>query len=410
MHPPLPRGGTQTEDIPSLVVTCTALVVLVILTLGIRNNPVYDEPDRLETVQLLRERGFTIDFLREMPHAPGPLHTVILYLTENLTGLQPPSIRLVNVTFLFVVVFVLYGVLRVVRSATPAASASSIIAAPMTWVISGLALSEISSMFFATLALLLIGLAAKVKREAPTELVLSAAAGLALAAATLGRQPFLAVLLAVPALVYTGRIRLISAAVLGAVAVIPPAVVFFIWGGLVPPKAATVGEGMSVSHGILAFAYAAILMLIWAPRWYHLRWQVYLALLAAAIVVNATLGLIEITPLQTVAKRLLPETGLTLYTWAASGLFLSLALMFLASAAEYMRANGGYSFFICAAVILLLGTSLKVTGNFSSRYPATFTPLLIVLADGQVEPGQWRATRLMAGTLVGALALVSYLC
>src|SRR5262249_24696874 len=158
-------------------------------------------------------------FLREMPHAPGPLHTVILYLTEGLAGVEPFCVRLVNVAFLFVVVLVLYHLLRIIESATPAASASSIIASTMTWVISGLALSEISSMFFATLALLLIGLAANEKRAVATELFLSAAAGLALALAILGRQPFLVMLLAVPVLVYTGHLRLVSAVALGAVAV-----------------------------------------------------------------------------------------------------------------------------------------------------------------------------------------------
>jgi hypothetical protein len=410
MHPPLPKDGQPPADMPSLVVTSTALVALVLLILGIRSDPVYDEPDRLETVRLLHERGLTTAFLREMPHAPGPLHTIILYLTEGLTGLEPFCVRLVNVAFLFVVVFVLYHLLRIIESATPAASASSIIASPMTWVISGLALSEISSMFFATLALLLIGLAANEKRTVAIELFLSAAAGLALALAILGRQPFLVMLLAVPVLVYTGHLRLMSAVVLGVVAVAPPAAVFFIWGGLVPPKVATVGAGISVSHGILSFSYAAILMLIWAPRWYGLRWQFHLAILIAAVAVNAALGLIVITPMLPVATRLLPGFGLTLYTWAASGVFLSLAVMFLASAVDYLRSAAGYSIFICVAVLFLLGTSLKVTGNFSSRYPATFTPFLILLADRQVQPGQWRATRLLAGALLGVLVLVSYLC
>src|SRR5262249_2442374 len=138
--------------------------------------------------------------------------------------------------------------------------------------------------------------------------------------------------------------------------------------------------------------------------------QIHLAILIAAVAVNAALGLIVITPLQQVATRFLPAVGLTLYTWVSSGLFLSLAVMFLASAVDYLRSAAGYSFFICVAVLLVLGTALKVTGNSPSRYPATFTPFLILLADRQVQPGQWRATRLLAGAFLGVLVLVSYLC
>ena len=56
------------------VVICTFAFAMLLLASGLNRQPlIYDEPHRLEVVDVLREKGFSRDFLEQMPHATGPL-------------------------------------------------------------------------------------------------------------------------------------------------------------------------------------------------------------------------------------------------------------------------------------------------------------------------------------------------
>ena len=139
-----------------LGVNIIGLFCLLVRTIFAQNPPLYDEPFHLAAVEFLNHHGFSLSFLRPEKTATGPLYPILHYLLQPITHLEVPGIRLVNVCLLFLMVIVLFWTLRQLKYQNPLVLSLSIMAAPIIWSVAGMALSEISAMFFCSIAILLL--------------------------------------------------------------------------------------------------------------------------------------------------------------------------------------------------------------------------------------------------------------
>ena len=387
-----------------------ALLLLGIVA-GASTPPIYDEPHRLETTRLLIEDGFTVKFLREMPHAPGPLTPVIQSALVPWTHLLPPGIRLTNIGFLVIALAAVYSILRLMKAEYPLATTLGAIAIPANWVTGGLALSEMPAIAFLAICLCAVKLIC-ISQQEWKKYAASLIAGLFLALAILGRQPFLLVVPALLCLAVRGRRDdLVSTILIVLIAVVIPFPVFAIWGGLTPPLAASAGEGISFANGIMAFGYAGIFMLIIAPAWLvRPSLAVAATVGAACVAVNIAIGLVKIAPLASVARRILPATFFPLYEGSCGAIWLTLAVWFVGSLMVFCwaRRTDRYEVFLGLATILVLATTFKITTNFSSRYVSMCFPMLVLMSRDQ-RVGPTLAFRSLCGNLLGAASLLSYL-
>src|SRR5271154_5548352 len=135
-------------------VLLVAFLAMVTLAATSPNRFLYDETYFADYVSLLHQEGFTPKFLSSLNAAPGPLSAVVQVIFEPLTQLRPVAMRLVNVFSLIALALVL--VLWLKREGNDYwVAGCSVLVVPMTWVVAGMALSEMSAMVFVTLSLYL---------------------------------------------------------------------------------------------------------------------------------------------------------------------------------------------------------------------------------------------------------------
>src|SRR5262249_15850921 len=140
----------------------------------------FDEPWFMATIPLLKQWGFSVEFLRRFPGAPGPLYTVVQFALEPITHLRPPGIRLVNLSFLGTLILEIWGLLRMTGLSKDAgAQALAIMGIPILWTMSGLAMTEVPAMAFLIGSLLLL-VFALANRPTPIRVLLGSLAGLCL--------------------------------------------------------------------------------------------------------------------------------------------------------------------------------------------------------------------------------------
>lgn len=398
-------GGTACR-----LVAVVALSVLLLLVYVVRSPLVYDEPYYIGNVSLLHQYGFSLELLRNFPGPAGPLAQAVQYVFEPWSHLSVPGVRLVNVFLLFLTVAAVYLTLRVQAERAPALSSLAAIALPPTWVMAGLALTEMPALALLSLSVLALLLASRADTRSGG-LMLTAMAGILLALAVLGRQPLLLVLPA--ALIFIARTRdstlrlcLFLALTLGILGT-----VFWIWGGIVPPKTAWVGKGISLHNGLLSFSYAAVMILILAPDWFRLGWRITLGIVIAVTTVNAVLGLVRFHPAMSLTRWLLPASAVESFSLLVTGLIVSLGLLFLIATVRNIWENRDDRFyvFVCAAAVLVVASAARITHQYSSRYTATAIPLLLLMAARYSEDNLWKAARLIGGSVAGAFILASYL-
>lgn len=376
-------------------------------------GPTYDEPWYLGTVSLLEAHGLGANFFRSLPGPAGPLYTVVHYLLKPITMLEVPGVRVVNLFLTAATVPVLALCIKQLRSNTMQWSSLDLLCVPGLGACAALALTEVPAMFFVTVSLLLLLIGLRRAAEHPVSaLAISAVGGACLGLAILGRQPYLLLLLAVPIWSIarqTWRIPVLLTFSGAAMTVCLP--VFLAWGGLVPPQIVRVGEGIAPAHGALAAAYAAVIMLVLAPRYLAMPPRWVLGIFAVGFGVNAVAKIIQITPLSTVVARALSPDLAAAYTSLVSGIFLGAAFLFVAATlrnAWQQRQQPAFLFF-AAAASLIVASSAKVTHQPSSRYVIVAAPMLVVLGAYYSRPSRWRALRLGIGSAISVLSVWSYL-
>jgi 4-amino-4-deoxy-L-arabinose transferase-like glycosyltransferase len=402
------------SELICLLVSLLGLAILCITTALGRHPLTYDEPYYLNQVELVHKFGPSVAFLRALPGPAGPLYAIVHLLFEWITHLEIPGVRLVNTLFLLLMVAALFYIFKLQKSQSPLTSSLSIIGAPMIPVVAGMALTEIPAMFFISLSLLLLLIAIKVDdSKKKRSSVLALLGGVALGISILGRQPFLVVLFTLPLLLlgseFRKRLKLLALFCISSLILIAP--VFYVWGGLLPPVTASIGNGFSLRHGLFSFSYAACLFLIFAPKWFSVGKGATIVVVILAGLLYFVFGFATFIPGASVAGATLPDWGVTIYSRLIPIIGTALGAVFLLSTFKnmWLRRDEEVFLFLSLTGMCIVGTAMKVTHIFSSRYTAMAIPFILLMADPYSKNNSWKAARLGLGIVLGLLSLASYL-
>jgi hypothetical protein len=387
-----------------------SLFVLIVLT---RSQLIYDEVPYLKPVSLLHQDGLSLQFLKDYPEPAGLLHNVLHWVLEPITGLRLPWVRIVNPTLLVLTIILTALTLRRVRSTCPIASSLTILGIPFIWVLSGMALTEMLSIVLTSMSTILLVVASKNQVERPSfAFVTALAGGGSLGLAFLNRAMVLVVLGALPCLLITDwRRSLLTAGAFafGTILVVGPIIYF--WGGLVPPHSAVPVSAVSFStyNMVLSFAYAATVMLILAPHWFELDFRWGLAIFGAIFASNALLGFVEISVARSIMAQL-PAAIAAVVPRIAGSFMLALAGLFVVCSVKHLYARRFDStwLFFSVSMVLLIASSGKIVHQYSSRYTAMASGMMVLASDPLAPSTLWRVLRIAVGMFIGLSSLLSY--
>jgi len=389
-----------------LLVAFLAMVTLVATS---PNRFLYDETYFANYVSLLHQHGFTPSFLNSLNAAPGPLSAVVQVIFEPLTQLRPVAMRFVNVVSLIALALVLVMWLKREGNEYWVAGCS-VLVVPMTWVVAGMALSEMSAMVFVTLSLYLQLRGLDALDQGRSVVAWFLVAGVCLGIAVWGRQPYL-VLGGIPVLValMEGRLRVPVAIFVGAASALAIPL-FVIWRGLLPPSQHLAQEGFSVVHGLTSFGYAGICFILLGARSRWLPVKVVLGLVVLTFTVNASFGAFALYPVRSMVNRYLAPSAMPLYGNLFGSLFLSCGVVFLSALLRMIWESRRdlRRLTVNAGLLSVAASPMFVAHQYSSRYTAMALPYLILAA----QPWrQWRlesVTMAVLGCGVGFLSLYGY--
>lgn len=405
-----------------LLLGLVAYILLVLITVYHKQPPLYDEPLFIPNVYLFEQYGLSKEFLLKLnEQAPGPLYQFIHYPLKGITHLQTPGIRLVNTALLGGMILLLTAIITRLNKVDKKQAfllALNMMAIPMVWNVSGMALTEIPAMFFATLSIFfLLHALDKQNSSFPLSLLLALLAGAATGLSILGRSPFLIMVPAAGALL-TGNFQdrrrwgLLTVYAGTALAMCLP--VFIIWKGLTPPQQAfTAAGGLSPQHGMLAFAYGALVTFILAPEWFIFNKRILLFMLAAyalLLLANLTVVRFKYAPLYFSLANVLPIAFMRLYPFIIVPVLAVIAAYFSVCSLvrAWQRRTDPFFLFLFLCAMLMLATNLKVMHLFSSRYAAQAAPFLVLLLLRYDKITYNKCLRAVAGMVIGFLSLETY--
>jgi hypothetical protein len=371
---------------------------------------VYDEPSFVQYVHLLHEHGLTPHFLNSLTGTVGPLYAFIHAAVEPVTQLQPVRMRFVNVFLLSIVALILVIWLKRRRAPNYWLAGASVLAIPMTWVLAGMALSEMPAVLFVTASLLLQLRGLEALSRGQSALPWFLVSSILLAIAVWGRQPYL-LLVGVPVLLALLEPRLrLSASVFVVVVVVCAISLFVIWQGLVPPSHHGVQRGLSPVNGLLSLGYAGFCFFLLAPQARWLSAKAMVSLFVSAIALNAMFGVFLVYPLRSAIDRYLPDGAVQAYGVLCGSLLLTCGAAFLIrmlyvmwnsrADLEKVAINSGL---LCIAI-----SPVFIGHQYSSRYTAMFLPYLVLAAQPWRMWNSLTLVTAIAGCTLGALSLLSY--
>ncbi len=420
MPVPLPFMKKEISEKLILLAGILGFLVILLLTFFHQQPPLFDEAYFVKNFELFRTYGLSKEFLLRMDNqAPGPLYELVHFAFKPLTGLTTPGIRLVNVFLLGMTILLLARIITLIKKDVSGSSLSwsiALIAVPMVWQVTGLALTEMPTMFFSVLSVLLLLLAIKTEAFVLKSCLLALLAGVTLGLSILGRSPFLTLGLASASLLLyhlnDGK-RWRTLIIYGVCALAIAVPVFIIWDGLVPPQQAFVGRGFSFWHGILAYAYGALLTVFIAPRWFYFNKRIILYMVVCYVLLlmmNMMLVRYEYAPLDRTLAKVLPQAFMKIYPLMISPLLATLSLYFIFSSAwqGWLNRKRPVFIFLLLAGMLILASSFKVTHLFSTRYVAQAAPFFVMIFPGYDRPTLGRLLRFIIAMAIGYFSLETY--
>ena len=420
MNPPSQSAHpspAQNRLVRANLVLLTAGAVLMALAIMIAVSPsilIYDERYYMESSYVLAAHFDLLAPLRTpLDLAAGPLYPYLHVLVAPLTQLQLPAVRYVNMASLVAVLACSWRTLALFGYRETAARAAMLLAVPMIWPTSGMALTEMPAMAMAALSVLAVAEAVSgpVARRAWLWWVI---AGLAAGLAILGRQTYLPALLGFALVGWKQPFQRGGAllAVLLAVALILPMIV--IWGGLSPPTQVPSMRSIAPEYGVLAFIYLACATLLIAPGFFAAALATpRRALIGAGLAVLAGLAALFGAIHFEVAARVIAAvpSGLQVPVDLAlrAGMTGVAALFLIAAAVNvWERRDDARLVLFTALTVLANGTAAGIGHQFSSRYVLIAFPFALLMLQPWVRPGAWAAARLALGAALGFASLSAY--
>lgn len=386
-----------------------AALALVATVLTSPANFVYDEPDYVNYVPLLRRYGLTEEFLDALTGGAGPLYAFVHHVLEPLTNLSPVRMRLVNVVLLAVVAGILAAWLKRQNRPDYLLASCSILVVPMTWVLAGMALTSMPALVFVSLSLYVLLRGVEALERGTPVLGWFVAGGIFLGVAVWGRQPAL-VLAGVPVLLALLDRRLrIPALAFVAIVVVFTVPLVIAWDGFTPPNEEA-DEGLSVRHGLTSLGYAGLCFFLLAPRLAWLSRKSLVAAAAMAAVVNASLGIVVICPFSSFVDDFLSDSGMAICGVLFGSLLVFCAVLFLGWILRITwQARRDLKQVTINMGLLCIALSPALIANYySSRYTAIALPYLVLAAQPWRAWG-WRTNgAAIVGATMGLLSLLGY--
>jgi hypothetical protein len=378
--------------------------VLTLFVLVQVRAPFFDEVYHLShAMKLATSTSLKAWLLSDDGSAVGPLYGFMYGGPLRVGDWPAPWLRLPNLIGLLFVVKVLAAIAR-----GNIAVGLSLMAVPMTWVAGGMALTEVPAMVFLAVALLA---AERLRNNANDSLSVRwlavLALGIGLAVAT--RQTSLVVIPALAVLAGRSALDYILLALVFALALLPMAVVFAIWGGLIPPAQQGLGGGFKPVHALYGSAYLGLAACLIAPAWWWRQRTLAIigAILTTVIVLGtntAPMGMMS-SALRAFGNRQFASTierGAGYAALAVGGAMAALLLRAAVSRSDRRQAA------LAFAVLAVASSCAAVTRQFSSRYVLLGMPFLVTMLAPEMEFGRSAWIRLGLGSTIGLLVLRSF--
>jgi hypothetical protein len=400
--------------------------ITIILIVFIFNRPAFnDEASYLENVPLIHKYGLSNKYLINLYGSAGPLYSLFHYTFEPITHLQAPQIRFLNICSLLGIIYLIFCTLRLFKHIS-GQYALYTMALPITYAVSGLALTEIPAMLFFSLGLFFVAKSVTVYENILNKALFYVIIGAAcIGLSVLGRQPYIIILAGLPFLFLT-RKNILSTFLLLLTAIVftatIPLYVFFVWKGLMPPSDASfytdvtgLGSSYRIDFFILCLFYFAATMLLIAPSFYIFPKKNKIPRLSASYVLisllNLKTNLLSYTPLVYVARKMnLSNSNANLLSNLCGSGIILFGLYFLINSLMHLKERyeqKEFSFFMIALLLMAFSCS-KITWGFSSRYAAQAIPLLVITGSYFYTSSKWNIARIIVGIAIGVVSLVSY--
>jgi hypothetical protein len=396
-------------------VLAAAPVILLGLIFCSTGKLLYDERNFFANIHLLRDYGLSFDFLRALKNqSPGPLYQ-LLYYPLFISGIKAiVAYRTCNFIFATGIVYFLYKLMSLENVENPVIKALLFFSIPLSWTTGGLALTEIPTIFFALVSLYTLRLALDQTRNRFLLLVCS---GLFLGFTIIGRTPFLMI---VPAAGYLfirqKQVNKGAAAAYFIFAMLFPAIIFYAWGGLVPPDVQTIQSGIKPLFLAYSLSYICLFIFIIYPQWYKIPRIYYMALLcllAILFVLNTQFFRFEYLPMKSLSKTR-PKDPVSLMRQIVSLLIpcvmYCLALLHIIATIFQVKnnKNNAWQIFLVLIAALIALTTLKSAAQFSTRYPYQSFPFLLLFCARYIKPNAGLAIRALIGIAIGIISLLGY--
>lgn len=389
-----------------------SFIILFLLVLTSPKQSIYDESIFIENLKLLERVGLNEFFLlRLKDQSPGPLFQFIHYSFLPLTTYSMIGLRVVNYFLMSLTIFFTYLTLQPKKNSIIVAC--MYLSWPMTWVVSGMALTEIPSMLFTAIFIYILQLVLFSKSKSQiSKHSLIVLAGLSLSLAIVGRSPFLMVVFACPILLFiTKKQTLIILLII--VACIFPIYMFTIWNGLVPPSVQQIQKGMNVMYMFMAFGYMAIITFIIAYKWYDMpkyNYIIVFILTVVFIIINLKFHFLSFEPLKSVSDKIIPYSLLNSYKYIAPGVIVGISILYITSCVFQLIKNRKNVFFLFTLIagLLIIATTLKSSAQFSSRYVVQAAPFFMIAYFDYIEINGKTFILQLVGVLLGIFSLLSY--
>ena len=416
-----PANNSAKHERLAITICLSGLVIIIFMVTLTQVGIFYDEEAHLSSLALLRETGLTHQFLRYLPVSTGPLLPVIQLVTIPVTKGSLIGLRLLNLPLIVGSVIFLWLILRHQNTHHAWSSAASLLTIPFMWLVSGVIFTEAPTIFCLSVAscLVTIALVEESRFTESQRLLLVIGAGIFSGLAFAGRQTALPIIAAVPLLLLRFRTsqavitrnRLLPLIVFLVTSVVIPIWLIIVWQGITPPSHVFINEGLRLEHGVLNFAFAAILIMLLAPRILRMPFIVWVSLIGGSIITNATIFKIDIWFFTRAAKMVLPESLIPAYKFGSTGILLGIGIGCLSTLIKtaWSRRHDPVAIFATAATIMILAEAAKITFAFTYRYTVTASPFIILLTAKEVVPNHFRIARLIFAQILGALLLFDLL-
>jgi len=377
------------------------------------NKLLADERDFYPNIKVLQHFGYTFEFLRNIVgQSPGPLYQFIYEPLGHFIALTPLNMRYVNFLFLAGTIYFLYLLIQSNGTKNPFLIALLLLGLPMTWIVSGTALTEMPTLFFLLFSIHL--LRKSLCGRSGYSLLLAATAGLLAGLAIIGRSPFLMVIPAAVVL-FKDTENKVGVVIFIVTASILPCIVFYAWNGLVPPNVQNIQSGYQVGYFLLCIAYFCLMNIILYPTFFYVNKRHFYAaicLTAIAVTVNLLLIHLKYLPFNGVLKLARIDQGP--HSNALEQLFPAIipgvAYLFAVSFYNHIRNSRPdiWNLFLLASCMMILLTTIKSSAHFTSKYVIQGYPFFLIYISRNIIVNKWLLVRVMVGALIGIVSLCSY--